>query len=181
MRFGLKILGGIAAIAAAWFAATVLFLGSNDVEIITPPSVPTSADSPMPKVRNMPAAPTIGAANVSDIDFNNYSPALAGVIGLTEGESRLDAVDKIRLYFAPEAGTTILSTASATFERDDNAVMLFSVKGLPDDSVSAQEVYAVFSGPGGDAKFNQTLAAYGMRIKCYRGSNTTEWQTDVCP
>ncbi|GGX59190.1 hypothetical protein GCM10011309_05980 [Litorimonas cladophorae] len=154
---------------------------SAEVQPPEPPVVPVSAESPMPKVRNMPAVPTIGASNVSDIDFDQYSPALAGVIGLTEGETRLEAVDKIRLFFAPEAGSTILSTASATFEGDDNAVMLFSVKGLPDDSVKAQEVYAVFTGPGGANKFNQSLAAYGMRIKCYRGSNTTEWQTDLCP
>jgi hypothetical protein len=154
---------------------------SAEVQPPEPPAAPVSTEAPMPKVRNMPAVPTIGASNVSDIDFDQYSPALAGVIGLKEGETRLEAVDKIRLFFAPEAGSTILSTASATFEGDDNAVMLFSVKGLPDDSVKAQEVYAVFTGPGGADKFNQSLAAYGMRIKCYRGENTTEWQTDLCP
>lgn len=128
-----------------------------------------------------PDVPQLPESQLEDVDFTSYSTDLATVVGLEIGESRLESTDKIRLFFAPEPGTRIIKTASQTFERDDGAVLLFSRIGLPDDSVKAQEIYAVFSGPGGDVKFNQTLAAYGMRMKCYRGENTTEWQTDLCP
>jgi hypothetical protein len=128
-----------------------------------------------------PATPTLPAANLEDIDFTQYSQDLARWVELEMGETRINSMDKLRLYFAPERGDDIVNLRSSTFERDDGSVILFAKTGIKKDSVKAQEIYAVFSGPGGDAKFNQTLAAYGMRIKCYRGENTTEWQTDLCP
>jgi len=128
-----------------------------------------------------PPSPSLPENKLEDVDFSAYSTALARFVGLELGDTRLETIDKIRLYYAPESGSTIITTASQTFERDDGSVFVFSRTGLPDDSVQAEEVYAIFSGPGGADKFNQTLAAYGMRIKCYRGENTTEWQTDLCP
>ena len=75
----------------------------------------------------------------------------------------------------------MVNLTSSTFEMDDGSVMLFARNNLPDDSVFAEEVYAVFSGPGETNKFNQTLAAYGLRIKCRRGDNKMEWTTTRCP
>lgn len=169
---------------AFFFIPAIAILSACAGETPAEPPVPTapiSATADLPRVVDMPAAPTVSASKLEDIDFKAYSPALAGIVGLTEGETRLESIDKIRLFLAPGPGQRIISTASVTFERDDGAVLLFTNKDLPDDSVKAQEIYAVFSGPGGDAKFNQTLAAYGMRVKCRRGANTTEWQTDLCP
>lgn len=139
-------------------------VGSN------PPSAPTP-----------PATPKLPAGTVDDIDFTAYSKELAQSVALIDGESRLDAIDKIRLYFAPEPGTNMVNLTSSTFEMDDGSVMLFARNNLPDDSVFAEEVYAVFSGPGETKKFNQTLAAYGLRIKCRRGDNKMEWTTVRCP
>lgn len=139
-------------------------IGSNPTPAVTPP-----------------ATPKLPAGKVDDIDFTAYSAELAQTVGLIDGESRLDAIDKIRLYFAPEPGTNMVNLTSSTFEMDDGSVMLFARNNLPDDSVFAEEVYAVFSGPGETNKFNQTLAAYGLRIKCRRGDNKMEWTTDRCP
>ncbi|WP_427450710.1 hypothetical protein [Litorimonas sp. WD9-15] len=152
---------------------------SQDLEAPTAPTTPVaSTERAQPAT---PPSPTLPESNLEDVDFSAYSTDLARFVGFELGETRLETIDKIRLYYAPETGSTIITTASQTYERDDGSVFLFSRTGLPDDSVQAEEVYAIFSGPGGADKFNQTLAAYGMRIKCYRGENTTEWQTDLCP
>ena len=114
---------------------------------------------------------------LEDIDFNSFSKELAKFTGLKAGQSRGEAVDNVRLYFAPEQGSQIISTSQSTFEREDGAVLLFSASGLPDDSVKAEEIYLILSGDKGA----QTLAAYGSRIKCHRGENTTHWTTKLCP
>jgi len=118
---------------------------------------------------------------VEDIDFSAYSQDLANRTGLKLGESRLDAIDKMRLYVSPTAGATIVNSTSSTFDFDDGSVMLFAWNDMPDDSVFAEEVYVVFSGPGGTNKFNQVLAAFGLRVKCRRGDNAMEWTTELCP
>jgi len=132
----------------------------------------TTVESATPAMPPMPKSLTL-----EDIDFNDYSKALAKWTGLKEGQSRGEAVDNIRLYFAPESGDSIVSTSQSIFEREDGAVLVFGVKGLPDDAVKAEEIYLIVSGPKGA----QTLAAYGSRIKCHRGENTTEWTTTLCP
>jgi len=134
-------------------------------------SVPTTSPSSTP-IPPMPKSLTL-----EDIDFNAYSKTLAKFTGLKEGQSRGEAVDNVRLYFAPEQGSQIISTSQSTFERDDGAVLLFSASGLPDDSVKAEELYLILSGEKGA----QTLAAFGSRIKCHRGENTTEWRKELCP
>lgn len=146
--------------------------GSQTAETSITPEV-SSVSSP-----STPPAPTPPKSlTLEDIDFNSYSKDLAKWTGLKEGQSRGEAVDNVRLYFAPEGGNTIISTSQSSFERDDGAVLIFGASGLPDDSVKAEEIYLILTG----AKGAQTLGAFGSRIKCHRGENTTEWQTDLCP
>lgn len=146
-------------------------------EKIILPHTPASTETVVP-----PTPPqTLPAASIEDIDFSSYSQDLAAPFGLVMGETRLDSIDKIRLYFSPEPGTNMVNLTSSTFERDDGSVMLFARNNLPDDAVFAQEIYAVFSGPGDAEKFNQKLAAYGLRLKCRRGENAMEWTTELCP
>ena len=83
------------------------------------PAAPSTSGTVLP-----PATPTLPAGSVEDIDFNAYSAELANSIGLAQGETRLDAIDKIRLYFAPEPGTNLVNLTSSTFELDDGSVML---------------------------------------------------------
>ena len=139
------------------------------------------ASSETPKLAGSVAATTTPtppkSLTLEDIDFNSYSKGLAKFTGLKEGQSRGEAVDNVRLYFAPERGNQIISTSQSVFERDDGAVLLFSASGLPDDSVKAEEIYLIVSGEQGA----QTLAAFGSRIKCHRGENTTKWTTELCP
>ena len=150
----------------------------NSDESITLPPTPPETSSPV----ETPEPPqTLPAGRMEDIDFGSYSQDLAARIDLQMGESRLDSIDKIRLYFAPEPGTNMVNLTSSTFERDDGSVMLFARNNLPDDAIFAEEVYAVFSGPGDANKFNQKLASYGLRLKCRRGDTAMEWTTTLCP
>ena len=163
----------------AFAGMTAFVLVSCGQKSVNAPAVPET-----PKVTG-DAAPTSmppKSLTLEDIDFNAYSKELAKFTGLKEGQSRGEAVDNVRLYFAPEQGSQIISTSQSIFERDDGAVLLFSASGLPDDSVKAEEIYLIVSGEKGA----QTLAAFGSRIKCHRnpnggGENTTKWQTDLCP
>ena len=147
--------------------------GQQIAETPTLPEVPKATQS----ITTPSAPPTPKSLTLEDIDFNSYSKDLAKWTGLKEGQSRGEAVDNIRLYFAPESGNTIISTSQISFEREDGAVLIFSASGLPDDSVKSEEIYLILSG----AKGTQSLAAFGSRIKCHRGENITEWQTDLCP
>jgi len=114
---------------------------------------------------------------LEDIDFASYSEDLAKFIQLENGEESWAAIDKMRLYFAPEDGQTILQTKTTTFDRPDGSVMIYTVSGLRDDSVKAQELFMIFAGE----KDAQILAAHGLKIKCQRGENTTQWTTELCP
>ena len=155
------------------------------VQKVEPETVPQTSTLPAPEAKlespSIPLAPP-KSLTLEDIDFNAYSKELAKFTGLKEGQSRGEAVDNVRLYFAPEQGSQIISTSQSTFERDDGAVLLFSASGLAGDSVKAEEIYLIVSGEVG----SQTLAAFGSRIKCHRnpnggGGNTTEWQAKPCP
>jgi hypothetical protein len=150
---------------------------SADDTLTLPPTAPEIL------AENTPPTPpqTLPAGSLEDIQFSDYSIELAGGIDLKMGETRLDSIDKIRLYFAPEPGTNMVNMTSSTFERDDGSVMLFARNNIPDDALFAEEVYAVFAGPGDAEKFNQKLAAYGLRLKCRRGDNAMEWTTTLCP
>ena len=139
------------------------------------------SDATASKTVQPPMPPQIlPAGSLEDIDFNSYSQELARGFGLELGETRLDSIDKIRLYFSPEPGTNMVSMTSSTFERDDGSVLLFARNNIPDDAIFSEEIYAVFSGPKAD-KFNQKLAAYGLRQKCRRGDKANEWTTELCP
>lgn len=129
-------------------------------------SQPTPPTSPMPK-----------SLTLEDIDFNNYSKDLAKFTGLKEGQSRIAAIDVVRLLHAPEQGAKIVKTSSATFDMEGGSVMLLSASGLADDSVHAEEFFLIFEGEGN----TQKLAEYGLRVKCARGENTAQWQKTPCP
>ncbi|MEP1231170.1 MAG: hypothetical protein ABJG88_10880 [Litorimonas sp.] len=124
-----------------------------------------------------PVTPTVSKPQtIDDIDFTQYSRELASHTDLKEGQSRIRAIDVVRLLFAPEEGANIIKTTSSTFELDGGALMLLSADGMADDSVRAQEFYLIFEGDKGAQK----LADYGLRVKCWRGSNIKNWQKERC-
>ena len=169
MRFNLMLpIVTLALLTACQSPETAEFV--QKVELQTAPQ--TSTPTALPQI--------LPAGSLENIDFNSYSQELAGAFGLELGETRLDSIDKIRLYFSPEPGTNMVNMTSSTFERDDGSVMLFARNNIPDDAIFSEEIYAVFSGSKAD-KFNQKLAAYGLRQKCRRGDKVMEWTTELCP
>jgi hypothetical protein len=159
------------------FVATIVFLDEDGFIIESaPPSTPAVAESVQPPE----TPPLLPAGSLEDVDFSSYSTELAAAFSLELGETRLDSIDKIRLYFSPETGTNMVNMTSSTFEREDGSVMIFARNNIPDDSIFSEEIYTVFSGPKAD-KFNQKLAAYGLRQKCRRGDKAEEWTTELCP
>jgi hypothetical protein len=125
-----------------------------------------------------PVKPPVPNTDVFDeIDFTAYSRELAKFTGLKEGQSRVEAIDNVRLYFTPEKADTILRTSQRSIERDEETLLIFSAEGFADDAIKGEEIYLLLSGD----EDHQKLAAYGSRLKCWRGENTTEWQTEACP
>lgn len=131
------------------------------------PSEPSDSEPPAP------ARPQ----SLEDINFSDYSRDLAKYTGLEEGQTRVQAIENVRLYFAPGQADSVLRTSQQSFDREDGSVLIFSAEGFADEAIKGEEIYLILSGP----KDNQKLAAYGSRIKCWRGENITEWQTAACP
>ena len=92
------------------FSASLL-LGCKASEA---PVAPQVASTPaVSETTQLPAAPQIlPAGRLEDIDFNSYSQEMAQAFGLELGETRLDSIDKIRLYFSPEPGTNMVNMLS---------------------------------------------------------------------
>jgi len=139
---------------------------------IEQPIVPSQSSLTTPKIPMPPKS-----LRLEDIDFTSYSESMAQFTGLKVGQSRIEAIDNIRLYFAPAEGDNIIQTSQSTFDREDGSVMIFGASGLADDSVKAEEIFLILTGPEGA----QTLQAFGSKIKCHRGDNTSEWQITNCP
>lgn len=146
-----------------------------NIDAATKPVIPSLEAS---ITQNLPNQTVLVAPQViDDIDFGQYSRELASFSDLRQGQSRIAAIDVVRLLFAPDDGAKIIKTSSANFALEGGSVMLLSAAELPDDSVRAQEFYLIFEGNGNA----QILADYGLRVKCYRGENITDWQMKACP
>lgn len=82
-----------------------------------------------------------------------------------------------KTYIQPGAGEGGYSMELEVFEDGANAMVLFVVEGLADDSVKAeQHVVDVFfpaATPAG-------VTGYGVRYKCYRAEDPDAWQNTVC-
>ena len=147
------------------------------------------ADAPMPlDTLETPAVPdsATGIMRIADIDFASYSRSLASSVRLEIGEPMSSVTPKIETYFSPQSTSPERSsdtlrekteTEFSTFGAQGGKVTLVERVNIKDDSVKAEQFYAIFKAKGEDF----ILADYGMKIKCYRGENTTHWQTDLCP
>ncbi len=125
---------------------------------------------------------------ITDIDFPSYSRDLARFVGLELGETMAEATAKIETYFTPKGGdvdayhdpdSNIPKTESefSTLGGEGGKVTVVERVNMKDDSVRDEQFYAIFK-QSGEA---YTLADYGMKIRCYRGDNTDEWQIELCP
>ena len=117
-----------------------------------------------------------GAAVMPDdlaaLDPSQYSRDLARFIPVEIGMDQFAAKDEFLVYYNADPGP---QTRVSMTEKLLNGATVFVIRrsGLPDDSVSAEESYALFDGG--------VLAAYGSRVKCYRGADPDVWTVELCP
>ena len=114
----------------------------------------------------------------STLNPSDYSQDMAENIGLEIGEAVFTAIDKIRLYYSArnEEGI-VVTTNTRRHETDDGTLILYTVSGFADDSVSAEQLLIAFEGKASDS----SLIAYGLRQKCYRSDKPDQWTMDLCP
>ena len=164
-------------------AAFGLVACSPQADAPTVPDVPTvSGDVQPPKVPDSAS----NIMRISDIDFPSYSRDLARFVELKLGENMATATPKIESYFSPQGGSVEdaqdssrkkTETEFSTFGAEGGKVTLVERVNIKDDSVKAEQFYAIFKAKGE----GYMLADYGMKIKCHRGDNTDNWQTALCP
>jgi len=151
------------------------------------PETPKVPDAPAGSTA-VPSAPdsATGIMRIADIDFASFSRSLAKVVELELGDSMSTTTPKIESFFSPQGGSvedagdstrTKTETEFSTFGAEGGKVTLVERVNIKDDSVKAEQFYAIFKAK--DEGF--ILADYGMKIKCHRGDNTTQWQTALCP
>lgn len=175
-------IGGIgAAVIAAmlivkiWFATTV-FMGDEETPVQTATSVEEPLDPTEQIVREMvtPAVPgtPVMPAGITTLDPTDYSRDLARFIPIEVGMDQFLAKDELLLHYnsEPESGAKVSST-----ERQINDATLFVIRrsGLADDSIAAEETYALFD--------DGVLADFGSRQQCRRGDTPNQWTTELCP
>ena len=149
------------------------------------PAVPAAPEISVPA---MPDSAT-QVMRISDIDFLSYSRDLAKFVKLELGESMSSATPKIESYFSPQGNSVDekieyaassgkkTETEFSTFGAQGGKVTLVERVNIKDDSIKAEQFYAIFKAKGEGF----ALADYGMKVKCHRGNNTDNWQTDLCP
>ena len=101
-----------------------------------------------------------------------FSIELAGFVPIEIGMNSDAAELAIRNHFlagAQEGSLPLFNSKTLA----DSVQFSATRENLPDDSVSAQQLLAIFEG--------DRLVNYGMRIKCYRGNNIENWQIELCP
>ena len=162
---------------------TALFLTACSQQ----PETPAAVDAPLPLgTLEAPATPdsATGIMRIADIDFASYSRSLAKTVGLEIGEPMSTVTPKIETYFSPQGGGSEgdslrekTETEFSTFGAQGGKVTLVERVNVKDDSVKAEQFYAIFKAKGEGF----ILADYGMKVKCYRGENTLNWQTALCP
>lgn len=107
---------------------------------------------------------------------DRFSQTLARLIGLKLGLTRGEAIDIIRLHFAPKSGNGIVSTAQAEFKQNDDNILLFSAADKSKIPVSAEEIFISFK----NVDDLELVNDFGLRIKCVKNEVTSNWQSVDC-
>jgi hypothetical protein len=145
---------------------------SASTDLPTVPTPPTSSVDAATGEAMMASGAAMMPDDLTSLDPSDYSIDLARFIPVERGMEQFAAKDEFLVYYNDNAGP---QTRVSMTEKMVDGATIFVIRrtGLPDDSVAAEESYALF-----DAG---KLAAYGTRIKCARGSHTTNWTTEICP
>lgn len=184
------IIGGIgAALIAAmiivkiWFTATVFM--PIDEEIVAAYAAASDPSEPLDPeelvVRDMvspviPGTPVMPSATPA-LDPSDYSRDLARFIPIEVGMDRYLAKDELLLHYNseplsenPKARAKVSSNEQMI---DGGTLYVIRRSGLADDSIAAEETFALFDG--------DVLVDFGSRLQCRRGDRPNQWTTNLCP
>lgn len=178
------IIGGLGALLIAamviikiWFAATV-FMPIDEAAVAAAsepldPEEQAVRDMVAPRVPGTPVMPT----ETLSLDPSDYSRDLARFIPIDVGMNRYIAKDELLLHYNSELdmeNPRVRAKVSSNEQMIDGAT-LFVIRrsGMADDSVAAEETYAIFD--------KDVLVDFGSRIQCWRGDNANQWTTTLCP
>ena len=117
-------------------------------------------------------------ASASDYDKSDFTPDLARYYGLEPGMDSEVAEPLIRTAFSAEGEGIISTDVKTIYATVGRTIIVATVEGLLDDSIAGEQLYAEFTPV---SPLTNSLDFYGARIKCARGRNTTDWQTQPCP
>lgn len=181
------IVGGLgAALIAALIVIKIWFTASVFAPIDDAPAAVGAVDATLNPVldaesqvvRDMvtpfvPGTPVMPDADKA-LDPMDYSRELARFIPIELGMDRYLVTDELLLYFNSQNEGAERAKVSSN-ERTIDGATLFVIRrsGLPDDSIAAEETFALFD--------NGVLVDFGSRQQCYRGETPNEWTTELCP
>ena len=112
-------------------------------------------------------------------DIADFSERLGDFVGVEIGQDGAQAQHKIVTYFGVNKDEESPDLkVEQKFLTSGLTQVIVTKTALKDDSVKAEQFLAVFTPK---TREKSELTAYGMRIKCYRGDNTDQWQTQLCP
>ena len=124
-----------------------------------------------------PPRPTSGDTDAG-YDLADFDRSLAKFVGVEIGQDQAAAQEIIAGYFDPSAQIGSRPQLETLYLPNGLTQIIVTRTNLADDSVAAEQFLAVFKPL---TPKTGELTAYGMRIKCYRGANTDQWQTKLCP
>lgn len=181
------IIGGLGALLIAamlivkiWFAASV-FAPIDEAAIAAAAAPAEPLDPEEQVIRDMvtPAAPGTPVMPVASLalDPADYSKDLARFIPIEVGMDRYLAQDELLLHYNTqmdaEPGDQRAKVSSNEQMIDGATLYVIRRSGMADDSVAAEETFALFDG--------DVLVDFGSRIQCRRGDAPNQWTTNLCP
>lgn len=181
------VIGGLGALLIAgmlivkiWFAATV-FAPIDEAAIAAAAAPAEPLDLQEQVIRDMvtpvaPGTPVMPAASLA-LDPADYSKDLARFIPIEVGMDRYLAQDELLLHYNTqmdaEPGDRRAKVSSNEQMIDGATLYVIRRSGMADDSVAAEETFALFDG--------DVLVDFGSRIQCRRGDAPNQWTTNLCP
>lgn len=181
------IIGAVGAVLIAgmvivkiWFTATV-FMPIDEELLTAATEVSEPLDSEELVVRDMvtpvtPGTPVMPTATPA-LDPSDYSRDLARFIPIEIGMDRYLARDELLLHYnsEPISENPKARAKVSSNEQIIDGATLFVIRrsGMADDSVAAEETFALFDG--------DVLVDFGSRLQCRRGDTPNQWTTELCP
>jgi hypothetical protein len=173
------IIGGLGALLIAALLIVKIWFAASVFAPIEDPAVTEPLDPEEQVVRDMVTPVTPGTPVMPDaeptLDPSDYSRGLTSFIPIEVGMNRYIAKDELLLYYNSDPDTADVRAKVSSNETMIDGATLYVIRrsGMADDSVAAEETYAVFD--------NDVVVDFGTRIQCWRGENANQWTTKLCP